>query len=221
MLRAENILVNGRDSVKRNRRKAVANNWLELQYGWLPLLSDAFHGAEQLAAITADPMRRTVRTARVLHDNFTPQTTAPSTTGWGKGERTTLRALKAVITEVNLPLLTGLTNPATMAWERLPFSFVVDWFLPIQNYLQARGVQQSVRGTFTYTLWQTRECSVLYPKGWTLVGGSNFYYRYKRLQRVVQYNLPSVPLPGFKPFNKAATWKHTLNALALLSQNRK
>jgi hypothetical protein len=32
---------------------------------------------------------------------------------------------------------TGFTNPVNLAWELLPFSFVVDWFLPIGPYLEA------------------------------------------------------------------------------------
>lgn len=32
----------------------------------------------------------------------------------------------------------GLTNPALVAWELVPYSFVVDWFLPIGDWLQAQ-----------------------------------------------------------------------------------
>lgn len=31
----------------------------------------------------------------------------------------------------------GLTNPAAIAWELVPFSFVVDWFIPIGNFLNS------------------------------------------------------------------------------------
>jgi len=30
----------------------------------------------------------------------------------------------------------GLDNPLAIAWEVVPFSFVVDWFLPINRYLK-------------------------------------------------------------------------------------
>ena len=29
----------------------------------------------------------------------------------------------------------SLDNPAVLAWEALPYSFVVDWFIPIGDYL--------------------------------------------------------------------------------------
>jgi hypothetical protein len=31
----------------------------------------------------------------------------------------------------------GLLNPLSLAWELLPYSFVIDWFLPIGDYLAA------------------------------------------------------------------------------------
>jgi hypothetical protein len=34
----------------------------------------------------------------------------------------------------------GLLNPAAVAWELLPFSFVVDWFLPVGRYLEGLDV---------------------------------------------------------------------------------
>lgn len=39
-----------------------------------------------------------------------------------------------------LPAKVGLTNPLSVAWELIPFSFVVDWFLPIGKYLDALDV---------------------------------------------------------------------------------
>lgn len=35
-----------------------------------------------------------------------------------------------------VPKLLGFTNPAAVLWEATPFSFVVDWFLPIGDYLK-------------------------------------------------------------------------------------
>lgn len=31
----------------------------------------------------------------------------------------------------------GLTNPAMVAWDLVPFSFVVDWFLPVGKFLNS------------------------------------------------------------------------------------
>ena len=39
----------------------------------------------------------------------------------------------------------GLVNPLEIAWERVPYSFVVDWLLPIGNWLSA------LSGSFGFT----------------------------------------------------------------------
>jgi hypothetical protein len=31
---------------------------------------------------------------------------------------------------------TGITNPLLVAWDAVPLSFVVDWFLPVNNWLK-------------------------------------------------------------------------------------
>ncbi|DAD52641.1 TPA_asm: maturation protein [ssRNA phage SRR7976299_10] len=229
--RAENILTKGRDFKRRNnkptnwndpavrdRRNALAANWLELQYGWMPLYEDAYNGAEQLARVLNDPVARTVKTSVLVSDG-TPWTTSnPPTTYFLSCRREARKSLKAIITEQNIPLLTGLANPATIAWEVTPFSFVVDWFIPISQYLEARGTALAVTGTFVYSLWQTSEAKGLGITGAREIRGtSGSFWRHKRLERTVTTTL-NVPLPRFKPLKKAASWMHTLNALALLNK---
>lgn len=57
----------------------------------------------------------------------------------------------------------GLINPATVAWEVVPFSFLVDWFLPVSRFLESQtdtlGLSitrivksELVRGQFTQYL---------------------------------------------------------------------
>jgi hypothetical protein len=43
-----------------------------------------------------------------------------------------------LLTNPNLGLASrmGLVNPLSIAWEVVPFSFVVDWFLPVGNFLE-------------------------------------------------------------------------------------
>ena len=31
----------------------------------------------------------------------------------------------------------GMINPATVAWELVPFSFAIDWFLPVTSFLDS------------------------------------------------------------------------------------
>lgn len=49
----------------------------------------------------------------------------------------------------------GLTNPLDVAWEVLPFSFVVDWFIPIGNWLNVLDAMHGYR--FRAGSWTLRE----------------------------------------------------------------
>lgn len=68
----------------------------------------------------------------------------------------------------------GLTNPALLAWNLLPFSFVVDWFLPISTILAWTA---SNRGLGTVFACSTSESSM------TRTYGGVEYYTYTYYSR--------------------------------------
>jgi hypothetical protein len=130
---------------KRKFPKEPSNMWLQMQYGWLPMLNDV-HGACK-ALEDADEDRDRYR--------------ATATATW-KGKEIVKRSLRTSVSSSYVDLdkvLTkhhkakirldyvlrnpalaslaslGVTNPASLAWELLPFSFVADWFVPIGSYL--------------------------------------------------------------------------------------
>jgi hypothetical protein len=39
-------------------------------------------------------------------------------------------------------------NPLEWAWERIPFSFVVDWVLPVGNFVQAIGTLSRIESSY-------------------------------------------------------------------------
>lgn len=125
--------------------KRWASLWLEYKYGWSPFLSDIYGSAETLAqrALERDGVLRTkarVKSRTVLNDvisdiavDYPPKPSLKrrlvlkgAITGYGYAY---FRIDKA------MPNL-GVDNPALLAWELLPFSFVADWFLGIGNFLQ-------------------------------------------------------------------------------------
>lgn len=119
-------------------RKDIANEWLAYQFGWLPLLNDIFNGAEA------------IRTAFNLEPTLTVSSTAlgdapfPFLSGY-RFEGTSQGGVVASYTYgVAAPWLNGLNslgliNPLSLAWELLPLSFVVDWFISIGQVLSAVG----------------------------------------------------------------------------------
>lgn len=104
----------------------------------------------------------------------------------------------------------GLINPAVLAWELIPFSFVVDWFAPIGNTLDAldAGVGvQFLSGTRTDHISGQGQVQWAGNQGGLMIQT----FRYKSLRR---YTYGSFPIPRFylkNPFSGS----HVATALAL------
>lgn len=199
-------------------RKSVSNNWLELQYGWLPLLQD-IHGAAQFLAHNLNfPLQHVVKVRRSV-----PGGSLGPAWGSAKFARTSNVAscqIKAIISEKSVAQLSGLLDPASVAWELLPYSFVVDWFIPIGNYLQNRALASSLTGQFVISKrWKEEGHGYVAkdPNSTTFYLSGDFDCARGTFSRTVSNSL-SVPFPSFKPLGKVASWRHCANAVALLSQ---
>lgn len=219
---AEEALVGGVIPVRQlNYRKRAASNWLELQYGWLPLFGDVYEGAEMLAHMTESPFETIVRSRRQRNKAGAVATGAPLIVGLAESFLQETMWIKAIIREVDVAQLTGLTDPYQIVWEKLPWSFVADWFLPIGTYLEARGVASAVAGTFVTSkkAWYhgAKPYGTQYGGGVSLIGAEHCYYDRINFDRTVGSSL-DVPFPSFQPLSSVASWRHCANAIALVSQ---
>lgn len=212
----------GVKSARTPKSKTIGSAWLELQYGWKPLVNDMYDGAEFLAHELRGPITlRFVarRSASKPRDRIVGDRIQPSFT-----RRRVRKQLIAYISESQIPSGLSLVNPATILWEKLPWSFVIDWALPIGNYLQARGAASALTGTFVTTTsdhvhWSGQQpadkwITKVYPPPWP------WRHDQRTISRTVSSSL-NVPLPEFKPLSKVASWAHAENALALLTQRFK
>jgi len=126
----------------RNPSVLISNVWLSMKYGWLPLYSDVWNYLDWQYRALDDgiPIRgRSQRTYNSRHY------------GYRTGLVSASKALTASVTKYkcevkcwvgvqnsdlyNLSRVTSL-NPVSIAWELVPFSFVVDWFVDVGGYLQ-------------------------------------------------------------------------------------
>jgi hypothetical protein len=187
---AINALTAGRGSSginpnKLSRTKSLASNWLEMQYGWKPLLSDIEGTLSTIPTLTnAGSFVRSIRasakaTKETVVANYPP---GDGTIGFGNGGETTFinrTSTKFVIRyRMSNPGLafaaqTGFTNPLNLFWEILPFSFVADWFIPIGPYLE------------TLTAFQ----------GLTFIGGSRTNFTRVRVDSAISFGGPAVGEP--------------------------
>ena len=142
-----------RGVVSRKGAKDTAGQWLELHFGWVPLVQDIYNAVNVLQGVLPGSKARGKAGVRVsLSDNR------------GQGNWSTFANAEGFLTigadvyleNANLALANrmGLINPATVAWELIPFSFLVDWFLPVGNFLNSFSdfVGYRVENPFTTTL---------------------------------------------------------------------
>lgn len=120
----------------RNISSDFSKRWLEYTYGWKPLLQDVYGSIEALNhKITSDGLRirasaKEFDQGRWVYDMCERSLKRQSTAKLVYNVKCQDQ-LKAVAAN------TGISNPALLAWELLPWSFVIDWFIPVGNYLES------------------------------------------------------------------------------------
>jgi hypothetical protein len=211
---------------------SAANNWLQMQYGWKPLLQGIHGSMEALARLNlADASVRQV-TARAGTevwdvDDVPLWHNSQKIGGWIRvqtrshckyGIRFTVEDhLSAFLAQ------TGWTNPVNLGWEILPFSFVADWFLPIGPWLETLKAYSGLVFLDGYESLFTKqkvESSMRFsgaigstaPGQFLSMGG-----QYSR--EVVLFNrtkLASFPVAQFPSFKSPLSVTHALNAIALV-----
>lgn len=213
----------------RKMSKNAAKDWLALQYGWKPLLGDVKGLAEHLARNhMARPLRiRAVGIAggRIPERVVNHRQTDYGDFQWVYGESTT--TAKVILEyEVSNDFIRqgsqlGITDPLTLGWELLPWSFVVDWFIPVGDFLSRLNYDSGltyVKGGFVYFSENTGS---LRAKGGTvdfptlkcaLTPGDLIRSKNRWLSRAA---LPSPPRPSLPRFEDPFTPVRALNALAL------
>jgi hypothetical protein len=194
----------------------LTKNWLSLQYGWLPLISDAFNAAKHFAWL----MERDQPMVYRAHRRKAGVGVSVSPGAYRQdGEVEIIHSIKAIVTRINQVALLGLLDPASLLWEKLPWSFVADWFIPIGNYLEAVNLDRSLSAKYVISHKESRVCNNAYSPIDSFDG--YFYATLLRknvdLKREVVTSLP-VPLPQFKPLEKVLSWKRAANAVSLLWQ---
>jgi len=212
------------DANRRPRGNSIPQKWLELQYGWKPLLSDVYGAA---AALSRQPLSDWRVTAKALKEQ--PMTYSANTSNISNGnslstcqvEDLTFVRIDALPGNELLGSLSslGITNPLLIGWELVPFSFVVDWMLPIGNWLD------SIDALLGYTNITVSKSSFVRAK-WLDVGVNNSSSRYVwtnsfvGTQRVVELRrTPSFGVPmGFPRFKDPRSLGHMTNGLALLAR---
>lgn len=209
--------------------KDASKLWLEYTYGWTPLVSDVYSAID---LIKGDVPPLTVKASRTgsftkVKPDFTSSTymqgqsaTVYHTDNICRGSsRTTVKAKFSIKDPGVLTAnAIGLTNPSLLAWELLPYSFVVDWFLPIgswlerQNALLGLNVLSASTTRTTVKTWTGNTRVRVQTDSYSYVNSSDEKRQESRYKSRVT-SLPQLDLPRFKNPLSAS---HAITALALL-----
>jgi hypothetical protein len=130
--------------VLKGNGKNTPNSWLELQYGWKPLISDLTGSLQALSDLQEgnNPYLARVKgiAATVTVNSWRKPFASSALYGYDVTDTWKQFCKVSLYYRLRNPTLAafaslGLTNPFELAWEKLKYSFVVDWFLPVGNWL--------------------------------------------------------------------------------------
>lgn len=205
--------------------RSASEAWLAYQYGWAPLLSDIYDSHKLLKeGLRKGPQLFSVQSgwseSAELADNDPQFSSASVVTSckirgklWYRVSDDSLSALNQL----------GLINPLEVAWAVLPWSFVIDWFIPVGNVLEAFSARMGI--SFHDGYRGVKVESKVRKSGWRASSPT-----YQLLSSSVQVGIDtssytrgdmgSLPWPGFyykSPFSTI----HVANAIALLRTLRR
>lgn len=212
-------------SLRKSRRLLttdVSGRFLEMRYAWEPAIQDAYEAAKAFEALSNGPRQQTFRSARrkVVQLHYT--------TNYSGGVEMRIYSRQYIFEmyeEMTAFRQMGLGNPLSILWERIPWSFVVDWFIPVGTYLELIGQVPFMKGRWCrtdkvlYTLSGEIDKSDQHG-GFDILPGNptpNMYGRRLNLQRIISFTPPSVPRPTLNVFG-AVQGRRVGNAVALAHQ---
>lgn len=203
-----------RDRHERN----IANRWLQYQYGVKPVISDLYGSAEQLAKVMkegkwlyANVGQKFSLAGEQDYPSDQPVEKQVGFSSWRTKHDVRLRARYRISSSAVKTLAeVGITNPLNLAWELIPYSFVVDWMFPVGNWLSSLDALVGTTNFSYYSIVRTeaRQEGTTYGGGW-----STTLSRYTRNK----YNDLPIPRLSYKPSDSLTK---VLNGIALLRQLR-
>jgi len=194
----------------------ISSTWLSMQYAWKPLFQDISNLMEKIEKMKEERKlefrsRGKVVFNRPLRIHFEP----------GYEQRYRFQAIWNLREHPSMAQILGLTDPLSVIWEKVPLSFVVDWFIPIGNYLKVMGFPPRLVNNYCHSGINTvtsKQTNVDDPPSW--IDGSWDIRRYNFARSVGtdpnSIDFYGIPYPPHKTLNKAFSLAHCENAAALI-----
>lgn len=202
----------------RTALKDMGDAWLAFHFGVEPLLKDLHATLERLEQQHSNSSWKRIVVHGSNRWNF--KKVDNSSYSWSHDE--SYHGIVRFQAEVRmksptLALLSdfGVINPATLAWELIPFSFVVDWFIPVGSYLNSFSDLVGYETANPSKTWYLR-----FNGSQTYIDGNRRYtgtFRGCRIQRTltpITFSIPPFRIPpGLSPSRGATSISLLLQAL--------
>lgn len=199
-------------------QKSIANQWLQYQYGMKPLMSD-LHELVTGSLASLGPDRYALRTVNVRKvytyewqdtlgypDVPRMQTVQTEFHSYRMRSRARFRVRPGDLSWLSSY---GFTNPAELAWELIPYSFVADWLFNVGDLLSGLDALVGVElAAVQPSCFVSKRCSTTWGQT----------YLYTNAHRGSQRTDLSYGRIRYEP---SKSLKSVLNGLALLTQLRR
>lgn len=221
--------------LKRNKRKllrasakSTASLFLAYKFAWLPLMQSIHDAVEAIKSRFNSGF--CYSKARTETEELKPP---PDRAGTWVFERY-WRVKQGCQTEVKCVVsssflyglnLLGLTNPAKIVWELMPLSFVLDWFIPIGNFISAlqgpMGLSFKSGYQTSYIKWSYE---ALFVPSTMVNGAKGRFMRYRGRQFAFRRDLLigfPIPVPYFRGMETALSGDKMISMMAIAVQRAK
>ena len=213
------------------RTKGASAAYLEYIYGVKPLMQDIY-GAWELLNEQLKPAML-VHARRTLNENMSSQcqgyTNSPFANGYWDFDESAQRRDRCRLTGrvsgeyARHCARAGMINPLSVAWEVVPYSFIIDWAIPIGNVINAMDATTGldfVGGYISRTAEMTAVAKwrpLTYDDGYVSIenvqDGILAHFQFSNVREKFE-DFPEPVLYAKSPFSNS----HAVTALALLSQ---
>lgn len=220
-------------------KKSFSNNYLEFHFGWAPLIGDIHSAIDVLQSPVKDcTPKATAKSGMSDWYNLSNPGKIDSTTQKYESyrrfrlQRRVTMGARVSVSNPNLWLANqlGLVNPAVLVYELIPFSFVADWFINVEQFLSQGTDYYGLtldktyttridKGEFSQRLWDDKLYSGYYgPNGaWVSFWGYSHSDVNSNICNMWRQSGLAKPALFVRPF-KVWGWRRAAAAVSLLTQ---